>query len=69
MGMVLSPFYFNVFDQLNRYCQDVAKEYYSELYPRLAVKGLQILERQSNPELMWWAEIIDQIEPIQECQG
>ncbi len=67
MGMVLSPFYFNVFDQLNRYCQDVAKEYYNELYPNLAVKGLQILESESNSEPKWWTEIIDQIKPIQEC--
>ena len=68
-GLALAPhvFAYDIYYQLNLYCQDTAEKYYSELYPRLAVRGLQILERESNPEPKWWTEIIDRIEPIQKC--
>jgi hypothetical protein len=59
---------FTVPSQLFVHCQDEAEKYYSELYPQLAVRGLQILESELNPEPGWWTEIIDQIEPIQKCQ-
>jgi hypothetical protein len=71
MSMIFGLFDRSVYDQLFLYCQDAAEEYYSELYPRLAVRGLQIIESvdsKSNPKPKWWTEIIDQIEPIQECQ-
>jgi hypothetical protein len=59
---------FTVPSQLFVHCQDEAEKYYSELYPQIAVRGLQIPESESNPESGWWTEIIDQIEPIQKCQ-
>ncbi|NJL52214.1 MAG: hypothetical protein HC930_08335 [Hydrococcus sp. SU_1_0] len=43
-------FSLGVFGHLVNNCQDEAEEYYSELYPRLAVRGLQILESESTPE-------------------
>jgi hypothetical protein len=63
-------FEYGVFGQLSYRLQDQAKQYYRELYPRLAVRGLQILESESSPEPKWWTEIIDQIQikPIQEYQ-
>lgn len=48
-------------------CQDEAEEYYSELYSRLAVRGLQILEEELNPQPKWWTEIIDQTKPLKKC--
>lgn len=62
------PVSYNSLRNLNYYCQDEAEQYYSQLYPRLAIRGLQILESKLNSEPKWWTEIIDQIEPIQECQ-
>lgn len=50
------------------YCQDAAREYYSKLYPRLAVKALQILDNQSVYQSKWWKEVIEKIKPIQECE-
>ncbi len=68
VGMGFGGLDFTTYDQLFLHCQDEAEKYYSELYPRLAVRGLQILESKSNLEPQWWTEIIDRIEPIQECQ-
>ena len=59
---------FDPFGQLFYYCQDSAEQYYTELYPHLAVQGLQLLESQLSPEPKWWNEVIDEIEPIQKCQ-
>ena len=61
-------FTFNAINQLNYSCQDVARQYYSELYPRLAIQGLQNLKSEFKSEFKWWTEIINQIEPIQKCQ-
>jgi hypothetical protein len=67
--MIFGLFDHSVHSQLFLYCQDEVKKYYSELYPRLAVRGLQILESESNPEPNWWTNVVDQIKPIQECQS
>ena len=50
------------------YCQDAAREYYSELYPRLAVKALQILGNESKHNSKWWEKIIAQVKPVQKCE-
>ena len=63
-----SFFPWSVHDQLFLHCQDEAEQYYSELYSRLAVRGLQILEDEFNPQSEWWTEIINRIKPIEECQ-
>ena len=63
----IGSFEFPVFRELEYHCQGVAREYYSELYPRLAVRALHILSSESKPELKWWTEIAKDIEPIQEC--
>ena len=54
--------------ELDYYCQNAAREYYSELYPRLAVKALQILESQSEYDIVWWKEVIEKVKPIKECE-
>lgn len=64
----VSPFVVNVMEELIFNCQDAARQYYSELYPRLAVKALQILESESNLEPMWWTKVVEQAKPIQQCQ-
>jgi hypothetical protein len=69
ISMIFGLFDRSVHSQLFLYCQDEVKKYYSELYPRLAVRGLQILESESNPEPNWWTNVVDQIKPIQECQS
>lgn len=48
-------------------CQDEAKEYYSELYPQLAVRGLRILESKLDRHPKWWTKIINRVEPIKKC--
>jgi hypothetical protein len=68
IGMPFGGLDFTVHDQLFVNCQDEAEKYYSELYSRLAVRGLQILESESNPEPKWWTKVIDEIEPIKECK-
>ena len=68
MRMVFGGFNFNVYDQLFLNCQDEAEEYYRELYPHLAVRGLEILEDEYNLESEWWTEILDRIKPSQKCQ-
>lgn len=68
IGMAFAGMDFNVYDQLFVYCQDEAEKYYSGLYPRLIVRGLQILESKSSSKPNWWTEVIDEIEPIKECE-
>ena len=63
-----SFFDWSVYFQLSLHCQDEAEQYYSELYPRLAIRGLKIIEDEYNPKSEWWTEIIDHIKPIQECR-
>lgn len=48
-------------------CLSTASEYYTELYPRLALKGLQILKSESNHEPMWWVEIVEKTQPMKRC--
>ena len=55
--------------QLNNYCQDTARQYYSELYPSLALRALQILENKSKPKPKWWIEIFKPVEQTEECQA
>lgn len=57
--------YLTSFESLNDGCQNKAKQYYSELYPQLAVRGLQILESELPNNSQWWIKVIDQIQPIQ----
>lgn len=68
IGMSFGIFHSDIYAQLFVHCQDEAEKYYSELYPRLAVQGLQTLESESSPKLKWWTEVIDEIEPIKECK-
>jgi hypothetical protein len=68
IGLAFGGLDFTVPSQLFDDCQDEAEKYYSELYPQIVVRGLQILESELNSEPGWWTEIIDQIEPIQKCQ-
>lgn len=48
-------------------CSIKVQDYYSRLYPLLALRALQILESNSNPEPFWWMDIVKQIHPIQVC--
>ena len=57
-----------VIDQLNYYCQNIAGKYYSELYPNLAIKALQILGSESKSKSKWWTEIVKPVEQTEECQ-
>jgi hypothetical protein len=68
VGFAFGGLDFTVPSQLFDDCQDEAEKYYSELYPQIVVRGLQILESELNSEPGWWTEITDQIEPIQKCQ-
>ena len=54
--------------ELEYYCQDAASKYYRELYPRLAVEGLKILEGDSKRNSKWWKEVVNTVKPIQECK-
>ena len=63
----IGSFEFPVFRELEYHCQGIAREYYSELYPRLAVRALHILSSESKPESKWWTEIVKDIEPVPEC--
>jgi hypothetical protein len=67
-GSFFPPLYLTSFESLNNRCQNEAKQYYSELYPRLVLRGLQILESESTNNYQWWIKDIDQIEPIRECR-
>ena len=62
----LFPITESVYQKLDS-CLDTAKKYYSQLYPRLILRGLQILESKSDPESLWWIEILEQLEPINRC--
>ncbi len=53
------PFRPYVFDKLYE-CQDIAQDYYSELYTGLAIRALEILNSESEPEAMWWAGVLSQ---------
>lgn len=64
LGSVAQP----VIDQLNYYCQNTAREYYSKVYPSLALKGLQVLESNSEPKSKWWAEIFEPAKQTEKCQ-
>jgi hypothetical protein len=57
--------YSNSFETLNDECQNESEQYYGELYPQLAVRGLQILESELTNNSQWWIKVIDQIQPIQ----
>ena len=48
-------------------CQQTVEEYYGLLYPHLAVRALEILNSDSDPDHTWWTEVIREIEPIQKC--
>ena len=76
--LVLSTIYFlkpstgslaePVISEFSYYCQNSARKYYSQLYPSLAIRGLKILESESKPDSKWWRKIIEQVQPIQECE-
>lgn len=61
-------FIFPVINELDYYCQDEARKYYSEFYPRLAVQALHILRGKSTSNSMWWREIYQKRESIEECK-
>lgn len=61
-------FIFPVIDELDYYCQDEARKYYSEFYPQLAFQGLHMLEDKSAFDPMWWREVYQKREPIEECK-
>lgn len=63
-----SFFPWSVHNQLFLHCQDEVEQYYSKLYPHLAIRGLKILEDEFNPQPQWWSKIVNRIKPIQECQ-
>ena len=44
-----SSFSWGVHNQLFMRCQDKVEKYYEELYPQLAIRGLQILESEFDP--------------------
>ena len=48
-------------------CQQTAEEYYSMLYPHLAVRALKILNSDLDSDRTWWTEVVGQTEPIQKC--
>lgn len=54
--------------EFSYYCQNSARKYYSQLYPSLAIRGLKILESESNLDSKWWQNIIAHVQPIQECE-
>jgi hypothetical protein len=60
--------YITSVESLNNRCHNEAEQYYSELYPQLAVRGLQILENELTANHQWWIKGIDQIEPIKKCR-
>ena len=62
----LFPMIEPVYQRLER-CLPTAQEYYSELYPRLALRALQILESDSTPNNKWWTKVTKKIDPIQLC--
>lgn len=64
----LGSFFFPVVEELDYYCQNSARKYYSQLYPSLTIRGLKILENESKPDSKWWRKIIEQVQPIQECE-
>ena len=53
--------------KLDYSCQDSAKKYYSQLYPRLVIKALQILKNTTKYDPTWWKTVIEQVEPIRKC--
>ncbi|MEL6988588.1 MAG: hypothetical protein AAGK97_12260 [Bacteroidota bacterium] len=63
----IGSFEIPVFRELGYHCQDAARKYYGELFPRLAVQALRILEGESQSKLRWWDEITKQIKPIKKC--
>ena len=54
--------------ELAYYCQNAVRAYYRELYSCLAVEGLQILDNKSKYDSQWWKKILEEVEPIQECE-
>lgn len=48
-------------------CLSIAEKYYSELYPRLTLRALQILKGELNYEPMWWADVYEKTKLIQRC--
>ena len=64
LGSLAEP----VINQLDYYCQNIAREYYSELYPNLVTKALQIIKSESKPKSYWWTEIVKPVKQTKECQ-
>lgn len=62
----LFPMTESVYQRLNS-CLDTAEEYYSELYPRLALRAFEILESESSFKPTWWTEIVEQVDSVQIC--
>ena len=62
-------FLFYVLKELDVNCQDAAREFYKELYSLLAVRALEILDSQLEPNPIWWRDVIEEIEPIKKCQS
>lgn len=49
-------------------CLSTAQDYYSDLYPLLALRAFEILDSNSNHKPTWWTEITEQIDSIQICR-
>ncbi|MEL6438876.1 MAG: hypothetical protein AAFQ80_06435 [Cyanobacteria bacterium J06621_8] len=69
IGTAIGGLDFTTYNQLFFYCQDQAQKYYSELYAKLAIQGLRILESRLDPRMRWWIDASEGAEAVKECQG